>query len=124
MARLAIEVVASHIDEHTHHELSHGVGVLTRRVLDDDVLLLGILAVDRIEAGTSANDNLQVLGSVEDLSGDFVGANDHGVHVLDSVEELLVGLIFLQEHYLVARALKFLLDALYSLSCERLSSCN
>ena len=61
---------------------------------------------------------------VKRRSGDFVGANDHGVHVLDSVEELLVGLIFLQKHYLVARALKFLLDALYSLSCERLSSCN
>ena len=94
-ACLAVEEVAHGIDEQSEDELCHRIGVLTGRVLHHDAFLLGISRIDRVVARTGTHHDLQLGSSIEHLLRDFVGAHDHSVSVLHSIQQLLLVGIFL-----------------------------
>ena len=93
---LAVVEVADGVDEESEDELCHGIGVLARCILDHDTLLLGVSGVDGVVACAGSDDNLQVLGGVENVLCHLVGAHNHGVGIADSTEELSLTAIFLQ----------------------------
>ena len=72
--------------------LGDGVGVAGRRVDNGDVLGVGVVHVDVIEAGALLADDLEVLAGVHHLGGDGLGAAHDGVG-LELGELLDVGLL-------------------------------
>ena len=85
------ETLGAH--EHQHDGvLGDGVGVAGRRVDNGDVLGVGVVHVDVIEAGALLADDLEVLAGVHHLGGDGLGAAHDGVG-LELGELLDVGLL-------------------------------
>ena len=119
---LAIEAVACCEDEQTKDKLTDSIGVLSGGVLYDHALLLGVLGVDGVVSGTGADDHLQLLGGVDHLLGDLVAADDKGVGVSDSLQQLILALILLQHLQLVAGILYDLADLWYCGGVEGLLS--
>ena len=86
-----VEALGAH--EHQHDGvLSNSVGVAGGRVDDGDVLGVGVVHIDVIEAGALLADDLQVLAGVHHLGGDGLGAAHDGVG-LELGELLDVGLL-------------------------------
>ena len=85
------ETLGAH--EHQHDGvLGDGVGVAGGRVDNGDVLGVGVVHVDVIEAGALLADDLEVLAGVHHLGGDGLGAAHNGVG-LELGELLDVGLL-------------------------------
>ena len=85
------ETLGAH--EHQHDGvLGDGVGVAGRRVDNGDVLGVGVVHVDVIEAGALLADDLEILAGDHHLGGDGLGAAHDGVG-LELGELLDVGLL-------------------------------
>ena len=76
------------------------------------------LEVYVVVAGTSADDDLELLSSVEDLGIYDVATDDDGVDVGDSCEELGLSRILFEEDYFEASFGEDLLDTSYCGSSE------
>ena len=122
-AALAVVEITDGHDEQTEDELGHGVGVLARRILGHHVVSRGGGEVDVVVAGTGADDDLQLLGSVEHLGVDLVRTDDHGISILDGVKQLSLLSIFLEQHELMAGCLHFCFDTIHSSGCKRFLCC-
>ena len=70
--RLAIVEVAHAVNEQTEYELSHSIRVLTRCVLNNNVLLLSVSTIDIVVTSTGTYNNLKLLCSVEHLRCNLV----------------------------------------------------
>ena len=77
-----------------------------------------------VKTGTCADDNLQILGGVENLGGDLIRTDNQGVHIGDSRDELGGVGIFLKGGELMSGTRHNLLDPCDSRSGERLLSSN
>ena len=93
-AELAVnigEALGAH--EHQHHGvLGNGIGVAGGRVDDGNVLGVGMIHVDVVEAGALLADDLEVGAGIHHLGGDGLGAAHDGVG-LERGELLDVGLL-------------------------------
>ena len=65
--RLAVVEVAHAVNEQTEHELCHSIRVLTRCVLNNNVLLLSVSTVDIVVTGTGTYNDFKLLCSVKHL---------------------------------------------------------
>ena len=123
-ACLAVVEITNGENQQTENQLGNGVGVLTRSILSHHVVSSSSSQVDIIITGTGANDDLEVLGSVEHLGISLVRTDNHRIHILHSIEKLSLLCIFFEQHQFVACSLYFFLNALDSSCCEWLFCCN
>ena len=65
--RLAVVEVANAVNEQTEYEFSHSIRVLTRCVLNNNVLLFSVSTVDIVVTGTGTYNYLKLLCSVKHL---------------------------------------------------------
>ncbi len=123
-AALAVVEVTDGIDQHAHDEFGNGVAVLARGVHGDDATGGASLEVEVVVTGTGADDDLQVLGVVDDFLRHLVGTHDEGVGVGNGgIEVVHVG-IFLEESQLVTVLFDDFSNSINSNLCERFFSCN
>ena len=120
----AVEEVTFRIHEETEDEFCHAVGVLTRGVHSHHFVSRSGIKVDIVITRARAYHYFKLLGSVEDFGIDFVGADNHSIHIGDSLQELCLLRIFLQKDGLVASGIEHLLNALHGHTAERLLCCN
>ena len=113
-AALAIVEVADGIDKHTHDQLGDGVAVLARSVHGNDATGSASLEVEVVVTGTGTHDDFQVLGVVNDLLGDLVGADDKSVGIGNGFIEVVHVGIFLEKSQFVAILLNHFADAVNS----------
>ena len=116
---LAVVEVTDAEDEETHDELGDGVAVLTRGVHGDDTLCGASFEVEVVIASASADDNLEVLGVINNFLGNFVGADDKSVSVSDCGVEIIHVGIFFEKSQCVAVLLNDFADAINGNFCER-----
>ena len=112
-ARGTIEAVADSEEEHSEDELSYSVSVLPRSVHHAYAVSGSGLKVYVVVAGTSADDDLELLSSVEDLGIYDVATDDDCVDVGDSCEELSLSRVLFEEDYFEASFGEDLLDTSY-----------
>ncbi len=123
-ASFAIEEIAHGVNEHTENEFCHCVRVLPRSVLYHYAFFLGVCGVDRVVACSGTNHNFQSRSSIKHFFGYFIGTHNHCVRVLDSIQQLLLVGVFLQQHQLVSFSLCRVLDAIYRCGGKWLFCCN
>ena len=116
--RGAIEAVTYAEEEHSEDELSYSVSVLSRSVHHAYAVSGSGLEVYVIVASTSADDDLELLSSVEDLGIYDVATDDDCFDVGDSCEELGLSRILFEEDYFEASFGEDLLDTSYCGSSE------
>ena len=92
-------------------------------VKDADALIIRSDKVDVVITSTSANYNLQLLGSVEHFSVDLIRTDNECVGILYGVEQLSLLCIFLEQHEFIARCLYFFANALNSSTCKWFFCC-
>ena len=109
-ARSAVVTVADEANDHTENELGNGVGVLARSVHHAHAMLGGLVKVDVVIAGASANYHLELWSCVENFFVYFVAANDQAGAVGNSVDHVLLG-AFLHENKLVTTLFNNFADA-------------
>ena len=96
-AGFSVIEVTDGVDEHAHDEFGNGVAVLARGVHGDDATGGASLEVEVVETGAGADNNLQVIGVVDNLFGHFVGADDEGVGIGNGFVKVVHVGIFLEE---------------------------
>ena len=111
--RGAVEAVAYAEEEHSEDELSDSVSVLSRSVHHAYAVSGSGLEVYVVVAGTSADDDLELLSSVEDLGIYDVATDDDCFDVGDSCEELGLSRVLFEEDYFEASFGEDLLDTSY-----------
>ena len=123
-AGLAVVEITDGEDEQTHDQLGNSIAVLAGGVHGDDAASGAGGEVEVVEAGASADDNLEVLGVVNHFLGDLVGADDEGIGIGNGSVELVDRGIFFEESQGVAVLLNNFADAVDGNFCERLFSSN
>ena len=113
-AALSVVEVADGIDKHAHNQLGNGVAVLAGGVHGHNATLGAGLEVEVVVTGTGTDDDFQVFGVVDDLSGDFVGADDKSFGILNSCVEVVHVGVFLEKSQFVAILLNHFADAVNS----------
>ena len=87
-----------------------------------------LIQMDRIfgshDSIAGTDDDLQVLGVVDDLFGHLVATHDKGVSVGNGLVEVVHVGIFLKESQLIAVLLHHFADAVHGNLCKRFFSCN
>ena len=122
-ARLAIIEITNCINQQTEYKFGNSIRVLSRCILNDYSLLLGISTVYIVVASTCTNYNLELFSSVEHLGSNLVRTDNHCVGIGYSVEKLLLVGIFLKKNKLVASSFNFCLYTIHGCSCKRLFGC-
>ena len=84
----------------------------------------GCAEIDVVVTGTGTNDDLQLLGGIEHLGIDLVGAYDEGVDILHGIEQLLLLGVFLEQCQLMACCFNLFANTFDGSCCERLLGCN
>ena len=93
--------VAAGGEDHRDHLFGDGVGVRSGGVHHIDVALAGVLDVDGVEAGSGADDQLELRQLVDDLRGDLFTADDQHFRIAVGLDEIGEGSGAV-EHHLVA----------------------
>ncbi len=123
-AALAVIAVAGHHDGHTEHEFGNGVGVLAGGVLNHYAMGCGSGEVDIVVAGACAHNDLEILGGVEYLVVDFVGADNKTFDVGDSFQKFSFLGVFFKKNHLHSGAFDDFADAVDGCCCERFFGCD
>ena len=111
--------VACGHDSHAHHELGHGVGVLSGSVLHHDTGVGGCFEVDVVVSGTGAYYDFELVGGCDDGCVDDVGAHYQCVDVGNGCVKLVGALIFLKKDYCVAGLFEYAAHLCYCGGRER-----
>ena len=122
--RLAVVEITNCINQQTEYKFGNSIRVLSRCILNDYTLLLGISTVYIVVSGTCTNYNLELLSSVEHLGSNLVRTDNHCIGINYSVEKLLLVSIFLKENKLVARSFNFCLNTIHGCCCKRFLCCH
>ena len=118
-----IEIAGSH-DHHAESQFSHGVGVLSRCIHHADLVGSSGFQVHVVVSGTGTNDNLQLLGGIQDFGIHLVATDDDGIHVLHGIQQLRLVGIFLQENQLIAPVFfHYLTDTIHCYRSKRFLCC-
>ena len=118
--RTGSKAVAGHVDHHAQSQLGNGIRILTRSVHHDDTACRSRCKVDIIVTGTGTNDDFELLGGVDDLGRDLVAADDDRIGIGDSLQQLRLVRILLQQRERMTRALYDFANTVDSLLCEGL----
>ena len=94
------------------HFLRHRVRVRARRVHDIDVLLAGVLDVDRVETSTRADDRLKLRKQINDFRRDFLTADDQRLTVRMRFDKIQYRSVRILDNLIAVRLKQF--------SCNRI----
>ena len=94
------------------HFLRHRVRVRAGRVHDIDVLLAGVLDVDRVETSTRADDRLKLWKQINDFRRDFLTADDQRLTVRMRFDKIQYRSVRILDNLIAVRLKQF--------SCNRI----
>jgi len=105
-----IEAVADSEEKHSEDEFADSICILSRGIHHAYAVSGSGLEVYVVVAGTSTDDNLELLSSVEDFSVYNVATDDNRSYIGDSSEELCLRRVLFEEDYFEACFGENLLD--------------
>ena len=118
--RTGSKAVAGHVDHHAQSQLGNGIRVLPGGVHHHDAALGGGRQVHVVVAGAGTHHDLQVLRGGDHLGGHLVAADDDRIGIGDSLQQLRLVSILLQQRERMTRALYDFANTVDSLLCEGL----
>ena len=117
--RTGRKAVARHEDHHGERQLGHGVGVLPRGIHHHDTARRGGREIHVVVTRTGTNHDLQVLSGIQYLSVHLIATDNHGIGILNRIQQLRLLCIFLQKSQFHASAFHYPPDTFHSDSGER-----
>mmetsp|Transcript_57833 Transcript_57833/g.146714 ORF Transcript_57833/g.146714 Transcript_57833/m.146714 type:complete len:233 (+) Transcript_57833:728-1426(+) len=122
-AARAVVVVAGARQHHAEDKLCNCIGVLPGGVHGHHVLRRGRFQVNVVVSRTRPYNDLQLRRSIEHRGIHYVAPDDHGIHILDALEQLGLGFVVLELFQRVLRVVQNLYDLTDSIGREGFLRC-
>ena len=111
--------ITNPVHQHTEYQFGDSVRVLSRRIHHAYLMGSSRIQVHVIIPRTGTNHDLQVLSGIQYLSVHLIATDNHGIGILNRIQQLRLLCIFLQKSQFHASAFHYLPDAFHSDSGER-----